>query len=94
MRGSPIGSSRSGGLRLSPTGGDGPERAYRVGDDVDGWQLELIKDVAQERPTVLEQIDALVVEGIGHAVTRPVDCEHAVGLRESREDRYHLERAA
>ena len=37
--------------------GDGPERAYRVGDHVDGWQLELIEDVAQERPTVLEQID-------------------------------------
>ena len=43
---------------------------------------ELIEDVAQVRgrSTVLEQIDAPVVEGIGHAVTRPVDCEHAVGL--------------
>ena len=73
---------------------DGPERAYRVGDHVDGWQLELIEDVAQERPAVLEQIDAPVVEGIGHAMTRPVDCEHAVGFCESREDRHHLERAA
>ena len=73
---------------------DGQERAQRVGDHVDGRQLQLIKDVAQERPTVLEQIDAPVIEGIGHAVTRPVDCEHAVGLRESREDRHHLECAA
>jgi hypothetical protein len=40
---------------------DGPERAHRVGDHVDGRQLDRVQDVAQERPSVLEQIDAAVV---------------------------------
>ena len=74
--------------------GDGQERAHRVGDHVDGRELERVEDVAQERPSVVEQIDAAVVEGIGQPVTRPVDGEHAVVLRERREDRHHLECAA
>ena len=74
--------------------GDGQERAQRVGDHVDGRELEPIHDVPQERSTVVEQVDAAVVERIGQPVTRPVDCEHAVVLRESREDRHHLVGAA
>ena len=74
--------------------GDGQERAHRVGDDVDGRELERIHDVPQERSTVVEQVDAAVVERIGQPVTRPVDCEHSVVLRESREDRHDLECAA
>ena len=74
--------------------GDGQERAHRVGDHVDRRKLERVDDVTQERPTVVEQIDATVVERIGQAVARPVDGEDAVLLRESREDRHHLECAA
>ena len=74
--------------------GDGQERAQRVGDHIDGRELERIHDVAQERPTVVEQVDAAIVERIGQPVTRPVDREHAVGLRERREDRHHLVCAA
>ena len=74
--------------------GDGQERAHRVGDHVDGRELERIQDVAQERPTVVEQIDAAVVERIGQPMTRPIDREHAVVLRERREDRHHLVCAA
>ena len=43
---------------------------------------------------MVEQVDAAIVERIGQPVTRPVDCEHAVGLRERREDRHHLVCAA
>ena len=45
--------------------GDGQERAQRVGDHVDGRELERIHDVPQERSTVVEQVDAAVVERIG-----------------------------
>ena len=61
---------------------DGPERAHRVGHHIDGRQLERIQDVAQERPGVVEQIDAVVVERIGEPVTRPIDREDAVVFRE------------
>ena len=43
---------------------------------------------------MVEQVDAAVVERIGQPVTRPVDREHAVVLRERREDRHHLVCAA
>ena len=43
---------------------------------------------------MVEQVDAVVVERIGQPVTRPVDGEHAVVLRESREDRHQLVGAA
>jgi hypothetical protein len=74
--------------------GDGPERADRLGDYVYGRELECIEDVAQECPSVVEQIDTAVVERIGQPVARPIDGENAVVLRESPEDRYDLERAA
>lgn len=68
--------------------------AQRVGDHIDRGKLERIHDVTQERSAVVEQVDAAVVERIGQPVTRPVDREHAAFLRECREDRHHLERAA
>jgi hypothetical protein len=74
--------------------GDEQERAQRVGDYVDGREPERIHDLPQERSTVVEQVDAAVVERIGQPVTGTVDREHAVGLRESREDRHDLVRAA
>ena len=70
--------------------GDGQERAQRVGDHIDGRELKPIHDVPQKRPTVVEQVDAAVLERIGQPVPRTVDCEHTVGLRESRENRHHL----
>ena len=74
--------------------GDGQQPAHRVGDHIDGRELEPIDDVPQERPAVVEQVDAAIVERIGQSVTRPVDGEYAVVLRESREDRHHLVCAA
>ena len=43
---------------------------------------------------MVEQVDAAVVERIGQPVTRPVDGEYAVVLRESGEDRHQLVGAA
>jgi hypothetical protein len=43
---------------------------------------------------VVEEIDAPVVEGIGQAVTRPINGEHAAVLRERWQDRHDLERAS
>ena len=57
-------------------------------------QLERIHDVAQERPSVVEQIDAAVVEGVGQPLAGPIDREHAMALRERREDRHDLVCAA
>ncbi len=42
---------------------------------------------------MLKQIDAAVVEGIGQAMTRPIDCEDAVVLGERLEDRDDFEGA-
>ncbi len=74
--------------------GDGQERAQRVGDHIDGRELERVNDVAQERPTVVEQVDAAIVERIGQPMAWPVHGEHPVGLRERREDRRQLVCAA
>jgi hypothetical protein len=59
-----------------------------------GRELDCIEDVAQECPSVVEQIDTAVVERIGQPVARPIDGENAVVLCENPEDRYDLERAA
>jgi hypothetical protein len=92
--GAPTSTGRDNAAGIVEREGDGQERPQRVGDHVDGRELERIHDIAQERPTVVEQVDAAIVERIGQPVTRPVDCEHAVGLRESREDRHRLVGAA
>src|SRR5262249_35960632 len=73
---------------------DGPERADRLGDHVYGRELDCIEDVAQECPSVIEQIGTAVVERIGQPVARPIDGENAVVPRQNPENRYDLERAA
>ena len=75
--------------------GDGPERAHRVGDHVDGRKLG---PHPRCRAGTCARARADRRRGSRKdrrgAVTRPVDREHAVGLRERPEDRDDLEGAA
>jgi hypothetical protein len=92
--GSPTSASRETRLGLSIANATDQSAPIDLGDYVYGRELDCIEDVAQECPSVVEQIDTAVVERIGQPVARPIDGENAVVLRENPEDRYDLERAA